>query len=126
LVLALLELASEEALMPEDRDDLDRTDAADDTELDAEDEVGAGDEEDDEFEELDEEEDSDEKMRGVGQTDEVGSEGGSPGDSMGTRRFDAGGANGTEASETWQEDGADREFLDQTDDRGVPVRRSPN
>lgn len=87
----------------------------------------AGDEEEfeqDEGEDLEDDEeqyDSDERVTG-----EVGSEGGSPGETVTTRRKTTGtAARGSEATTTWNPEGTESETVDKVGEDGPPRKRNP-
>jgi hypothetical protein len=96
----------------------------------------AGDEEDDDIldeedDEVEDEEDDEVEEEGDEQattsretlTGEVGSEGGSPGETVLRRRSRAGLGHGSEATTTWQ--GGDDALEELEDEEGVPVKRAP-
>ena len=111
--------------MPDNRD-LDQPDRPDDALVDEEDEdvVGMEDEEDDdEFEDVDDE--FDEEPRNREATDEVGDEGGSPGESMRKAQSRLARAGGSEAGETWRPSEGEQEIVDDRGEGGRPIRRAP-
>jgi hypothetical protein len=110
--------------MPEDPD----LDQPEDAPVD-DDVVGIG-EDEDEFDEeeqdVDDEETFDGGPRELAPTDEVGSEGGSEGASLGRTHSRIGRTGGSESTETWLPSDRDRRTIDYRDSGGVPVRRSPS
>ncbi len=58
-------------------------------------------------------------------TGEIGSEGGSPGDSVGVTRSRVGSTRGSEATETWSPDQDDTTATPRTDDTDRSRRRTP-
>jgi hypothetical protein len=113
--------------MPDNRD-LDQPDRPDDALLDDEegDEVVGmeDDDEDDEFEDVDDEE-FDEEPRNREATDEVGDEGGSPGESITKSQSRLARAGGSEAGETWRASEGEQEIVDHRGRGGRPIRRAP-
>ena len=111
----------------EDDDLIGAEDAADEAD-DAEDDGDVRDEDDDELDEDEEDEvvDPDEEIATQGSrepTDEVGSEGGSPGDTVERTRARGGLGRGSEATTTWERGlDATHELRDEHD---VPAKRTP-
>lgn len=106
-------------------EDADEADEADDDEEDEDDDI-LDEEEDDELDEDDEdeniEEETDEEVATMGAlTGEVGSEGGSPGETV--RRTRSGPARGSESTTT--HDGGRERTRDIRDEKGVPVKGTP-
>jgi hypothetical protein len=98
-----------------DADDLDRTD-----------EETRGMEDDDDFEEGDEEdlEDEEQYEADEGLTGEVGSEGGSPGETVVTRRRGEQ-VRGSEAGETWNPGQEKTKAVERVGEQGQPRKRNP-
>lgn len=102
-----------------DRDDLDRAGSPTDEE--------ARGFEDEDFEEADDVEDQnvdDEFDPNEEPTKEVGSEGGSPGDTVATRRQGEQ-VRGSEKSETWSPEQDESKTVERVGDEGQPRRRNP-
>jgi len=85
----------------------------------------ASDEDDSLFDEDDEDELDDEALDEEDATDEVGSEGGSPGDTAARRTARVGQTQGSEATETWKPLDNEPVADDTRDSGGAPRRRTP-
>ena len=99
-----------------DRDELDRNRDDEDTRGLEDEDLEEGDEEDLEDEE---EYDADERITG-----EVGSEGGSPGETVATRKRGEQ-VRGSEADETWKPEQDEVKTVKRVGDEGAPVKRNP-
>lgn len=81
---------------------------------------------DDEFEDSDEEDVEDEEQYDANErlTGEVGSEGGSPGETVVTRRRGEA-VRGSEAGETWNPEQDETRTVERVGDEGAPKKRNP-
>lgn len=104
-----------------DRDELDRTDSPADDEARGLEDDDFEDADDSEEEDLEDEEqyDADERLTG-----EVGSEGGSPGETVVTRRRGEQ-VRGSESSETWSPEQDETSTVERVGDEGQPRKRNP-
>jgi hypothetical protein len=98
----------------------------DSDELDPADDDARGFEDEDDLEEGDEEdlEDEDQYEADEGLTGEVGSEGGSPGETVITRRRGEQ-VRGSEAGETWNPEQDDTKTVERVGEQGQPRKRNP-
>jgi hypothetical protein len=118
----LLRAAAEEARMPDTlRLDDERDPLADDDEV-----IDAADEDEEEFEDDEDEDDEEEEdiEARSASTAEVGSEGGSPGESTETGRPLTGTARGSEATETLHR-GTPVHVVERRDEEGRLIKRAP-